>query len=289
MICLGCFQIRKSLIHTPPNKTMKKLLLAALAATALLGWTTQSQAALITFQQGVNGYNGTTGTNLNQVYPDSSLGFVTADLIGVGSWIGTSGSTAQKGLIRFDLSSLAGQTITSASLTLTSDQIYLAGSWSGNLTLYRVSDANKGWVPTYASPPANNGYATWSERAENSTNWAGSAALGTSGTDYVATPLATVAFSGNNPGVAKYTFNFNDISFLADWASNPSNNAGFLLRLPETESTQNQGVYFGSSSYATVASRPELSLGVVPEPSTVGMLGLVAAGAIILRLRRRRA
>ena len=270
---------------------MQKRLLAALAATAILGWITQSQAALITLQQGVNGYSGTTGTTLSQWYPESTLGFQTDKLIGVGSWIGTSGSTAQKGLIRFDLSSLAGQTITSASLTLTSDQIYLAGSWSGNLTLYRVSDANKGWVVGgYASPPANNGWATWSERAENSASWAGSAGLGTSGTDYFATPLATVAFSGTNAGVATYTFNFDDISFLADWASNPSNNAGFLLRLPETESLQNEGVYFGSSSYGTVASRPELSLGVVPEPSTVSMLGLVAAAAILrILLRRRRA
>jgi hypothetical protein len=189
---------------------------------------------------------------------------------------------------------LAGQTITSASLTLTSDQIYLAGSWSGNLTLYRVSDANKGWVVGgYASPPANNGWASWGNLSANASGspvpWAGSAGLGTSGTDYVATPLATVAFSGTNAGVAKYTFNFNDVSFLADWASNPSNNAGFLLRLPETESLQSQGVYFGTSSYGTVASRPLLSITAIPEPSTtVVALGLVVAGAIQC-LRRRRA
>jgi hypothetical protein len=274
---------------------MQKRLLAALVATAILGWNTQSQAAAVILQQGVNGYSGMTGATLSQTYPESTLGYQTDTLIGVGSWIGASGSTAQKGLIRFDLSSLAGQTITSASLTLTSDQIYLPGNWGGNLTLYRVSDANKGWVVGgYASPPVNNGWATWGNLSANASGspvpWAGSAGLGTSGTDYFATPLATVAFSGTNAGVATYTFNFDDVSFLADWASNPSNNAGFLLRLPETESLQNQGVYFGSSSYATVASRPELSIGVVPEPSTVSMLGLVAAAAILrILLRRRRA
>jgi len=272
---------------------MQKRLLAALVATVILGWITQSQAALITLQQGVNGYNGMTGATLLQTYPNTTLGYQTDTLIGVGSWIGAPTTTAQKGLIRFDLSSLAGslagQTITSASLTLTSDQIYLPGNWGGNLTLYRVSNANKGWVVGgYASPPANNGWATWSERAENSASWAGSAGLGTSGTDYFATPLATVAFSGTNAGVAKYTFNFNDVSFLADWASNPSNNAGFLLRLPETELQQNQGVYFGSSSYGTVASRPLLSITAIPEPSTtIVALGLVVAGAIqCLRCRR---
>lgn len=257
------------------------------AATVLASaW---SGAAPVVLQDGLSGYAGTDDTFLFQNYTGLTTGGLAN--LNVGGWVGGAGSTAERTLIRFDLSSLAGQTITSASLTLTSTGQIVDHDWSDTLTVYRVSDANKAWVggTGYANPPGSNGTATWGNLSENdvpasAVPWAGSAGLMAAGTDYVATPLATAAISSTDAIGTQYTLTFADAAFLNVWASNPSNNAGFLLVLPGGELSRMQEVSFASAQADTGSIRPELSL-TVPEPMSIGLLG---ASLVFMAGRRRR-
>lgn len=258
----------------------------AAAAVLASAW---SGAAPVVLQQGLNGYAGTDDTFLFQNYAGLTTGGT--GNINAGGWVGGAGTTAERGLIRFDLSSLAGQTITSASLTLTSTGQIVDHAWSDTLTLYRVSDANKAWVggTEYANAPGSNGYATWANLNENdvpgsAVAWAGSAGLMTAGTDYIATPLATAAISSADAIGTQYTLTFADAAFLNDWATNPSNNAGFLLVLPGGEVARMQEVSFASAQADTASARPQLSV-VVPEPIS---LGLFATALVLMAGRRRR-
>lgn len=274
----------------------------AMAAAILLAGGA-SQASVVTLQQGVNDYTGQSAGPLMENYATLAHGNATA--LEVGSWGGRAGQTRLRTLIRFDLSSLADQNITGASLKLTLVST-VAGTvdsptpWSATFNLYRISDANAAWVAgnTNANYPGSAGLATWGylsvpsgegtdpAQGTGGVAWAGSAGLTTAGVDYVATPVASVTVSSSDSAGTVYTLTFTDVSFLNDWAANPAANAGFVLVADSLEASSRQAATFASGNNATVSSRPvlEITSSPIPEPAALGMLGM---GGLAVMLRRR--
>ena len=167
---------------------------------------------------------------------------------------GTSGAARRFGLLRFDVSSLAGQFSAINSMTL---KLRLRSGGSRTvpttgqiLDIFRIADANAGWVEgTGLSSAANDGVTavdTVSYRAKKDnadallrSAWAGSAGLSTSGTDYFASALgSTLAFnaaSGYAPGtVISIPFTasgFTLTEMVNAWITlGAGTNAGLLIR-----------------------------------------------------------
>lgn len=257
----------------------------AVVAAVILQCGATAQAAAIALRQGVNGYAGNYVMHMLENYPAQVRGgFADFDL---GSWVGGAGGTRTRALLRFDLSSIVGMGVESASLQMTNTgKDDSGGAWNSTLTLYRVSAANKAWVGTtaYANAPGSNGYPGWGYLNYNTVAWAGSVGLTTAGTDYIATPVATAAISSTDAIGTVYTLAFTDVSFLSDWAGNPANNAGFLLTIPGLEPSRLQALFLGGAQNATVGNRPLLT--IVPEPASVALAGL-CAGCLLARRRAR--
>lgn len=218
----------------------------------------------ITLQQGVNNYTGAADSSISNWYRPPQY---TTNLSFGGNgeiWVferSAGGGENARSLIRFDLSGITG-TIIAAQLVLTKSYQSANGSsyYNENIAVYRVADANKDWLPGTASYAQQNGAAVWNQKSDPSTPWAGSAGLSSSGTDYVATALAT-ATTGVTVNVP-ITWTFNDVSFLNDWKANPANNAGFFLK--EINPVINGGNRFYSSNNSNVSYRPKLVLTVIP-------------------------
>jgi len=95
-------------------------------------------------------------------------------------------TTNRKALLRFDLSSIPSD----ATCDLATYTVYSGGGGLNTHTIYSVASGNGAWTETGA---------TW-DTMDGSTNWAGSAGLGTSGTDYEASPIGSGTFNFNPAG-----------------------------------------------------------------------------------------
>lgn len=170
---------------------------------------------------------------------------------------GVGGTSYRHELMRFNLSSLAGQfgTIDSATLRLFWNG---ANSNTGTVQVFAVSAANAGWVEGNSGTggPAPNGVSTWGHRIRTSQLWAGSPGASTAGTDYINTIIASAAYAAAPTGQA-FDLVFTDTSMINSWTGTP--NAGLYLR---TALQDNQAVFHASES--TAAQRPELILGYSP-------------------------
>lgn len=159
-----------------------------------------------------------------------------------------------KGLFRFDLSGLpAGATCTAATLKL-----YALGSETSiTYNLYKISDANGDWVEgTKSTATAGTGEPCWNKKAYNTIDWAGSVGLGTAGTDYVNTVIASVTAASAGAGSEIFLgFNAAGLAVLESWFGAATNN-GFLL----ITSGQSTAYEMASGEHATVGYRPVLSL-----------------------------
>jgi len=160
------------------------LLIGASAVTA--------QATVVTYQQGVSAYTGNVDESLISNVPGSAFPS-SGNPLQVGTF-GIPGGSDRVVLTRFDTSSIAG-------LYSGINSVSLAFTWDGNASfptgtavtwsLYEAAAANKDWVNTTS---------TWNQR-NGTTDWAsgfafgGSGATPVSGTDFVATALATVSFT----------------------------------------------------------------------------------------------
>ena len=258
--------------------------LCLLASLALVFLFCGVAAADITFQ-------GTAQTDDNLLYSSAdgvyNLG-ANVEISAGADWTGS-----RRSLLRFDLSSLAGKTVTAVSLTLakTSDS---GNSYSQPVNLYQISSANAGWdegASAYAA--AKSGESCWAAKVYPSTPWAGSAGLGTAGTadtkdtDYIATPLGSFTVANTDAVGTLYTVNFASVSFLQDWVNTPASNAGFLLYSPALE-TASAWIAFGSSENATAGYQPVLTVTVVPEPCMLALLATGLFGLICYAWRKRK-
>lgn len=174
---------------------------------------------------------------------------------------GTIGSADQVTTISFDVSGLKGRYTSITSMTLRFRQRPVGGNDFDSTVdvtneLHAISAVNRDWSEMTS---------TWNAR-KTGTAWAGSAGLGTAGTDYDSTLLASRTFTISNPPVAgeviDFTFTGSDAeltalidAWLVDNADNSRTNPGLLLRDPSPTYTASRN---RSSFYSRDAVDPAL-------------------------------
>lgn len=256
---------------------------AFIAAALAALFTLNAQAVTVSFQDGVNGYDGTQDTMVVSGGADN-FNYGAAEFFDINRQ-----SSTRRSLLKFDLSSLAGQfsSIDSVSLQLTP-----AGSAiTGDFSIYAVSDANAGWIQgNKTGALATTGEPAWNfiaggptpgDPLTGSTPWAGSIGLGTAGTDYDTPALFTGTYTSGSTTPITVTL---PTSLIADWINNPSTNGGLFLRFDTEVNTV--VARFRSSEFTTIADRPMLTVDytAIPEPSAFVLSGL---GMVVLIGRSR--
>lgn len=139
--------------------------------------------------------------------------------------IGYSGGI-RRGLIRFDLTLIAGLTLSAASLHLyNTDNAATTGN--GTVEAYRVTSANTGWDEggLHVGSAATLLEPSWNKKTQTpSVDWAGSAGLSTVNTDYTSTLAGSAAWTDGAAGWLNLTLVTGQVQTMAN------NNAGFLLK-----------------------------------------------------------
>lgn len=220
--------------------------------------------------------------------------FGARDGVEVGAF-GAASNGLRHGLMRFDVTALAGQYTAINSVTL---RLYaFAGasvSTANTLEAHLVAAANSGWVPGtgVGNTTATGGASTWlylnQSSFGNGTAWAGSAGASTAGTDYLSGTVGTVAWSGSPSNGTAFDLVFTDLSYFDLWVSG-TNSGIFLRNATEPTTGGDNRFFFYSSNFATTTLRPELIVNytAVPEPSSYAILAGILALAVA-QIRRRR-
>ncbi|MFA9479316.1 DNRLRE domain-containing protein [Phycisphaerales bacterium AB-hyl4] len=225
-------------------------------------------------------------TYLNQEAPNNNYGYDPAVAATHNMEVGARSGYLRKGLIRFDVTSLAGQEnlVENITLTLYARDNSLSNVLDMTLGLFAVSDANSAWTEEGAS--WNNLY-----RHSPTVSWAGSAGAHTPGVDYSQTLLATAVDHHNSSNPEALVFDLTGIkdSLFIDWI-NGDNNGLMIMNIdpvthePVTAWTRSRIVT--SHDAGSAAYHPDLAVTLIPEPGSIALLGL---GTTMLLLRRRRA
>ena len=234
---------------------MKKLV-AILALLALISGS--AHGAVLTFQNGVDGYGGGNDTAMYSDMPVNSYPLDTYAYIA----IRTGGTAIDKALYRFDLSSMAGDYTDINSISLTLNFPWGTTANSGTVGVFAISTANAAWGESTAS---------WANREQTGgTPWAGSAGLNTATTDYDATALASWSYS--SAGAGDHVFNLGGgsgtLKDLIDLWSVPATNAGLVLAITTSSDTEAWAAHTGYVGGA--ATHPLLTVDYEPAPIAPG-------------------
>jgi hypothetical protein len=205
----------------------------------------------------------------------------------IGTWGGV--STARHALMRFDLTSMAGQfsTITGVTLRLTFSNAAgnLTSTSSNTIEVHQIAAANAGWIAgIHDDNGGPDGEPTWNYRAAFGVGWAGSGGASSPGTDFLIPAIASTAWSGARTDGTTFDLVFNDTSFLTYWI-NGTNWGLFLMNSAEAAAGDNTSSFY-SSDFGTVGVRPELivSYTAIPEPA----LNAALLACAVLGFARRR-
>ena len=212
-------------------------------------------------------YDGVDDVQLLQWGPSSNYG-ARADFD-----VGQNNGQRAHALLRFDLTSLQGKVDRILSVTLRlqpkTDAAYFPWRGTGEIELYRVSDANSHWREgTFSAgggPGAGQEEATWNYLRHPSERWAGSGGAGKPGVDYEAEPLAAASYVPRTG----YPLNFRlsgALEFVRDWIEGRTN-GGFILR--EKTGQPGNRIDFHSSESVSAAARPQLIVVYLPKESDV--------------------
>lgn len=185
-----------------------------------------------------------------------------------------SDNSLRRGLLRFDLRSLAGvaSRFTSAKVRLAVTDNGALGDGadvlgSGRVQLFGVSDANADWVEGTRSSSLEApeiGSVSWNSKIFGSSPWAGGPGAGVPGVDFAVPALSELSFGPQTQKGARMEFNLGDLSLIRRWAS--QTNAGILLK---TESERGlNAVSFATSESGDKAARPELTVSYEPSNTT---------------------
>jgi hypothetical protein len=263
---LKCTVLLCRRITPKENNTMKKLRWPAVAAMLTAGTVSAQITETITIDRNYNGganiaeYNAADTTD-----PFNGLANTGGHVFQSGTGVGVASLGANTGLRRvaflFELpTGIFGEQITDASLRFRLNNYTTPTT---GLNIY--------WAPLDTLGTTNQAYAisTFSSTAFTNTGLS----------------LATNAATGTN-----YTFNVTSLVQQALALSNATTVVAFRFQMEDdtslTYGTLNNYNLLGFNA-ATEANRPALTLEVVPEPSTLGLLG-IAAGLLLLMRRRRR-
>lgn len=262
------------------------------ATTPFLGGTYSGTRDTMLYSNGGGYFNSTT----------DNRGIVPSFDVGNAGALGTDAN--RRAIIKFDISSLAGQYTTINSVTL---RLTASGNVAGSQTinLFRLADANANWAEgsggggaTYG--PEDAGGSTWAYKLQDTypnefsgTQWAGGGTTGSAnggagvaGVDYINSSLASFIYNTTN-GASGQTvdFVFNDLSFINQWVT--GTNAGLILRQAVENTSTQQLVGFNSREATTQSLRPQLIINYTPVPEPGSWL-LVACGFAVWASRTRR-
>lgn len=202
----------------------------------------------LSLRQGADGYTGGTDTYITSWYPDTNYSTDYKLRLQVD---GT--DPIHTGLLRFDLSRLpAGAKVRFAVLNI---KVISLGNSSLPL---QVDSLTRSWKV---------GEATWN-RASGTSAWTAPGASNVSG-DRAGVIADTRTVFPTADVTDRYGFDVTDI--VRGWASDPSSNQGFELRvqlLSGAWGTAKDGFSVASDDYSVVASRPQLMIAYTQDPLT---------------------
>jgi hypothetical protein len=264
--------------------------LPAVVLMALASLAGPAQADTVTFQQGINGYSGTSDTWLG--YNDYTENFGNDWDIHV-RHDAYATVDDRVTLIRFNLSSLpAHAVITSASLSLLYyDDYNISSSDYLTVSAYRLL---KPWTAGTGGKDNGRTGASWYYQYAypDTTQWYNGGARGIE-QDRRTSPDASVTLYDINGSYAWTTFSGSSMTAsVANWYANPSQNFGWVLDY-SAYSDSMDGAIFHSSDYSTSPAdyvwRPKLQIDytIVPEPGSLAMLAGLTMTVLLYRRRKR--
>jgi len=230
--------------------------------------------------------NPVADTTLIEYAADANLG-------GAGFFNGgtTGNGYRNRALMQFTLSDLipAGAIINSATLTLDIVRQPASELQPSPFGLHRMltswGEGDK--IPEEGSPglgsPATDGEATWLYRSLGGQAWA--APGGLAGDDFSTTASSTAFVYGIGDPV-QFESTLDIIADAQHWLNNPQANFGWLL-MTETEEVTKSARSFASREDASGGPILVIDFTPVPEPATIGLLGLGLVAFGILRRRQR--
>ena len=263
-----------------------------------------AQAGVLTFQEGVAGYTGTTDTTLTAFQPDNDWGG--RDFFQV-----RGSSLPNHALVKFDniLGGGGGQippSVTSAEIA------------NATLTVYNYIERGGSGAPqqavwpfitSWVEGPGNNVLAgddvsTWNHRLHQTdgdytlptTKWGTTTPTENAGPVFgedtfgnLANPMDSFPSQARGDGVKNTTFNqvdFDVTGAVKAWIDGTYANEGFLVGMLDSPTTANIDLYYSHESI-TASGRPLLTVTIIPEPTTLSLLLVGAMLTIGIKRRNR--
>jgi hypothetical protein len=208
------------------------------------------------------------------------------------SYDSTGDLTNGMGLIRFDVSGLAGRSIQSARLTLYIED--LADPWENTYSAVKVSPMHSedgDWVAGSSDAQPETGASCFSYKGYNTKTWARPTdhyvGWNWGHTDW--TLSTDTGLTVPTDGMWFYKQVSVDISpsLISSWAASPASNPGLLIGGADNIALGGTFNNFCSSESTDLAMRPALEVTFVPEPSPAVVLAALASLAGLLRLKTR--
>lgn len=227
---------------------------AVFGVVMTVGAVPAGNADVITFQEGVDGYAGTSDTSIMEESGQLSAGG--DDKIFVGRTQGNLGTTFRRGILQFDVREIPpGSQVTRVTVSLR-----LVASGSGGTTdTLRLHRLTSPWGEGTVLGPGNgaqggtarDGDATWTHNFLNASMWV------SVGGDFATPATATTTLS---PSIGTKTFSSTAalVDDVQGWVNDCEANFGWILIGNET--TRGSIKLFGSSENSTANRRPKLEV-----------------------------
>jgi len=213
----------------------------------------QAEIKTLTFQQGLNGYDGVQDTFLYA--PDSVANVNYGNHPTVATGINRWGENLVT-LIRFDLSDLPAEAkVLRASLFL----FDTSKEWPNDqisVSACLVAPANAGWIAGHNEGVRipQQGTSCWNWMAYNTRPWAGAPGLVREGTDYLVPPVSSITISKEHEGWIEFDLSPDTVQ---GWLGQPAN-AGLRIAPTDAKEKGHCVVFRSSDNKEDLSTRPKL-------------------------------